>query len=174
MSYFSSTIVEKLDGERKNLSLVYPQDKHAYWLGQISIITPQINYRPYNEMAVRSFSKDCRSGEACNCTKFLSTETRAPTCAERGNIRERNDDRKSSLGVYIFDEFLFSETNRVRRTAIVDESFVLHRNRKDVFCFYRILRSRAMIAVLIKRFECSLLLSLSLSRRFITSLVRLL
>lgn len=125
-------------------------------------------------MAVRSFSKDCRSGEACNCTKFLSTETRAPTCAERGNIRERNDDRKSSLGVYIFDEFLFSETNRVRRTAIVDESFVLHRNRKDVFCFYRILRSRAMIAVLIKRFECSLLLSLSLSRRFITSLVRLL
>lgn len=76
--------------------------------------------------------------------------------------------------ILIFDEFLFSETNRVRRTAIVDESFVLHRNRKDVFCFYRILRSRAMIAVLIKRFECSLLLSLSLSRRFITSLVRLL
>lgn len=85
-TFYFTFLVEKLDGE--NLSLVYPQDKHAYWLGQISIITPQINYRPYNEMAVRSFSKDCRSGEACNCTKFLSTETRAPTCAERGNIRE--------------------------------------------------------------------------------------
>lgn len=75
---------------------------------------------------------------------------------------------------YIFNEFL-SETNRLAETerqgtAIVNESFVLHRNRKDVFGFYRILRSRAMIAVLIKR--CSFCyLSLETSCRF-TSLVR--
>lgn len=116
-------------------------------------------------MAVRSFSKDSRS------VKRVIVPNSFPLKPEH----QLKTKRKSEIFLrYIFNEFL-SETNRLAETerqgtAIVNESFVLHRNRKDVFGFYRILRSRAMIAVLIKR--CSFCyLSLETSCRF-TSLVR--
>lgn len=106
-------------------------------------------------------------GEACNCTKFLSTESRARLNVEIRIARKSKRNETNRIESFLGCTCIFLEWNFVTslKQAVFrqnrNESFVLRRNRKDVFGFYRILRSRAMIAVLINVPPILVLLSFS-------------